>query len=64
VIYADKVEALGNTGQSWAVQKGNKALLEKADAALKELIADCTYTKLRKQFLPVPTSPDEPAACQ
>jgi arginine/ornithine transport system substrate-binding protein len=64
VVRAAEVPSLGDTPQSWAVRKGNKELLQKVDAALNALIADCTYTKIRKRFLPVPTTSAEPAACQ
>lgn len=59
-----EVPALGDVPQSWAVQKGNKELLQKVNAALEALIADCTYTKIRKRYLPVQTISSEPASCQ
>jgi arginine/ornithine transport system substrate-binding protein len=59
-----EVPSLGDIPQSWAVQKGNKELLEKVNAALEALIADCSYTKIRKRFLPVQTISSEPASCQ
>jgi len=64
VPLVSEVPSLGDIPQSWAVQKGNKELLQKVNAALTELIADCTYTKIRKRFLPVQTISTEPAACQ
>lgn len=48
-------------GFSWVVKKGNTELLEKINAALKEIIADCTYTKIRKKYLSVPSLPAEQA---
>lgn len=49
-------------GSSWAVPKGDTALLEKMDTALKSMIADCSFTKIRARFLSVPIAPME-AAC-
>ena len=40
-------------GMSWAVQKGEMALVKKANAALQSIIDDCTYTKIRKKYLSV-----------
>ena len=59
-----EVPSLGDVPQSWAVRKGNTELLQKVNAALSGLIADCTYTKIRKRFLPVQTISAEPASCQ
>jgi len=41
-------------GYSWAVPKGKEALLEKMNAALSAIMADCTFTTLRKKYLSVP----------
>lgn len=41
-------------GYSWAVRKGDEALIEKVNAAIDEVIADCTFTELRKKYLDVP----------
>lgn len=40
-------------GMSWAVQKGEMALVKKANTALQSIIDDCTYTKIRKKYLSV-----------
>jgi ABC-type amino acid transport/signal transduction systems, periplasmic component/domain len=49
-------------GYSWAVPKGEEALIERFNAGIEEVIADCTFTKLRKQFLDVAILTKE-AAC-
>jgi ABC-type amino acid transport substrate-binding protein len=49
-------------GSSWAAPKGQEALVEKMNAALKAMLADCTFTTIRAKYLSVPISPDE-AAC-
>lgn len=49
-------------GSSWAVPKGKEELVAKMNAALEAMLADCTFTKIRAQYLSVPISPDE-AAC-
>lgn len=49
-------------GSGWAVKKGDEALLRRMDAALASIIADCTYTKIRKAYLNITTLPDD-AAC-
>lgn len=49
-------------GSSWAVPMGQEAMVEKMNDALKAMLADCTFTKIRAQYLSVPISPDE-AAC-
>ena len=38
-------------GQSWIVNKGNQALLDRINTALDALIADCTYTRVRERFI-------------
>lgn len=50
-------------GLSWAVKKGDADSLGKVNKGLKELLADCTYTKIRKRFIAVPATPDEPKDC-
>ncbi|MBH0237973.1 transporter substrate-binding domain-containing protein [Methylobrevis albus] len=50
-------------GLSWVVRKDSPELLARMDAALKEIIADCTYTKIRKKYLAVATLPED-AACE
>lgn len=48
-------------GLGWAVRKDEPALLTKVDAALKSLIADCTYTRIRKKYLEVSALPEDEA---
>ena len=66
----DSYELLDNTlfprddeGRSWAVAKGNVELRDKVNAALEDIFADCTYTEIRKQYIPVTVSPREPESC-
>lgn len=61
----DPVETLaGNEAYSWAVQKGNVELRDRVNEALEGLFADCTYTNIRKQYIPVAASNREPESCQ
>ncbi|WP_407049094.1 transporter substrate-binding domain-containing protein [Methyloraptor flagellatus] len=46
-------------GYSWVVKKGDEALLKRMDAALTEMIKDCTYTTIRKKYLDITTLPAE-----
>lgn len=46
-------------GYSWVVPKGETELLDKINHALASMIEDCTYTKIRAQYLPVTTLPAE-----
>ena len=50
-------------GLSWAAQKGNTELVGRVNDALEALLADCTYTTIRKQYFSQPTSPREPESC-
>lgn len=50
-------------GNSWALQKGQFDLLEKVNMAITSMVADCTYTKIRKKYLPIQTLAEEPAKC-
>lgn len=50
-------------GNGWVVKKGDEALLKRMDAALESIIADCTYTKIRKPYLNIATLPED-AACE
>lgn len=50
-------------GLSWAVPKGKEELLARIDATLSEMIADCTYTKIRKKYLDITTMPAD-ADCE
>ncbi|MDM8016377.1 MAG: transporter substrate-binding domain-containing protein [Rhizobium sp.] len=40
-------------GYSWAVRKGDEAIVERMNVALKSIIEDCTYTKIRKEYLDI-----------
>ncbi|MDF2998064.1 MAG: transporter substrate-binding protein [Xanthobacteraceae bacterium] len=42
-------------GYSWIVPKKSEELAKRVNATLAEVIADCTYTKIRKKWVPVPT---------
>ncbi len=46
-------------GYSWAVRKGDDALIKRMDEALASIIQDCTYTKIRKKYLEISTLPAE-----
>lgn len=50
-------------GLSWAVAKGREDLMKRIDTALSEIIADCTYTKIRKKYLDITTLPAD-ADCE
>ncbi len=63
LITPDK-ELVGEATFNWAVQKGNVELRDRVNKALKEMFADCTYTKIRKKYISVPSSSQEPASCQ
>jgi arginine/ornithine transport system substrate-binding protein len=49
-------------GLTWAVRKGEDALVKRLNGALDAIIADCTYTAIRKKYLDITTLPDD-AAC-
>jgi ABC-type amino acid transport substrate-binding protein len=49
-------------GLSWAVRKGEDALMKRVNAALDSILADCTYTDIRKKYLNITTGPQD-AAC-
>lgn len=51
----------GERGYSWITQKKDKALLDRMSATLTEMIKDCTYTKIRQQYLEITTLPAEDA---
>jgi arginine/ornithine transport system substrate-binding protein len=40
-------------GYSWAVRKGDEALIEKVNAAIESTIEDCTFTEIRKKYLEI-----------
>jgi arginine/ornithine transport system substrate-binding protein len=48
-------------GLSWAARKGEDALMQRANAALDSIFADCTYTKIRKKYLDITTGPQDEA---
>lgn len=49
-------------GLTWAVRKGEDALVKRLNVALDAIIADCTYTAIRKKYLDVAVLPED-AAC-
>ncbi|NJO33409.1 MAG: transporter substrate-binding domain-containing protein [Rhodospirillales bacterium] len=49
-------------GYGWGVRKGDDALLKRLNETLNAVIADCTYTKIRKVYLNITTLPGD-AAC-
>ncbi|MCS0504881.1 transporter substrate-binding domain-containing protein [Ancylobacter mangrovi] len=48
-------------GSSWIVRKDSAALLDRMNTALKSMIDDCTFTKIREKFVPVAIIPGEKA---
>lgn len=42
-------------GFSWFVRKDSQELLDRVNVALEEIIADCTYTKIRAKYLDAPS---------
>jgi len=50
-------------GKSWAVQKGETELVAEIDEILNSIIEDCTYTEIRKKYLPNLQLLDEEASC-
>lgn len=52
----------GERGLTWAVRKGEDALVKRLNAALDTIIADCTFTAIRKKYLDVAVLPED-AAC-
>jgi arginine/ornithine transport system substrate-binding protein len=46
-------------GLSWVTRLGNEALIERMNKALASLIADCSYTKLREQYIKFSILPAE-----
>ncbi len=49
-------------GYGWGVRKDDDALLKRLNETLNAIIADCTYTKIRKIYLNITTLPGD-AAC-
>lgn len=58
----DRAVPENERGSAWVVKKGDEALLQRMDATLAEMIADCTYTKIRQVYLNIATLPED-AAC-
>lgn len=52
----------GEAGSSWITRKNGQALLERMNQTIDTIIKDCTFTKLRKQYMEVQLLPEE-AAC-
>lgn len=50
-------------GMSWAVQKGETELRDRINEALASMIEDCTYTKIRKTYLPTIPLLEEESNC-
>jgi arginine/ornithine transport system substrate-binding protein len=48
-------------GMAWVVRKDQEELLARMDEALTAIIADCTYTSIRKQYLEVSILPEDEA---
>lgn len=51
----------GENGSSWLARKDSQPLLDRMNTALDSIIADCTFTKLREQFMTVQLLPEEDA---
>jgi ABC-type amino acid transport substrate-binding protein len=51
----------GEQGSSWIARKDSQELLDRMNKAIDSIIADCTFTKLRKQFMDVELLPEEKA---
>lgn len=51
-------------GSSWIVRKDSQPLLDRMNAALKSMIADCTFTQIRSKFIPVAIVPGENACTE
>jgi ABC-type amino acid transport substrate-binding protein len=48
-------------GLAWAVRKGEEELVARMNEALTAIIADCTYTAIRKKYLEISTLPEDEA---
>lgn len=46
-------------GLSWGLAQNKPELKEKLDLVLTEIVKDCTYTKIRKAYLPITTLPED-----
>lgn len=51
----------GEEGSSWIARKDSQKLLDRMNTTLTAIIADCTFTKLRKPFMDVELLPEEKA---
>jgi arginine/ornithine transport system substrate-binding protein len=50
-------------GLSWVVRKGEDALVARMDTAIRSIMADCTYTAIRKKYMDIAILPED-AACE
>jgi ABC-type amino acid transport substrate-binding protein len=48
-------------GLSWGIRKGEDALLKRVNDTLTAMLADCTYTRIRKAYLHFGTLPEDEA---
>lgn len=53
----------GEKGSSWLARKDSQPLLDRINVTLDTIIEDCTFTKIRKQFMEVQLLPEE-AKCE
>ncbi len=53
----------GEAGSSWIARKDSAELLNRMNVALDSIIRDCTFTKLRRDYMTVALLPEE-AACK
>jgi len=53
----------GEKGSSWLARKDSQALLDRVNTTLDDIIKDCSFTEIRKKFMPVELLPEE-AACR
>lgn len=51
----------GEQGSSWIARKDSQELLDRMNKTVDSIVADCTFTKLRKQFMEVVLLPEEKA---
>lgn len=58
----DQSIPVAERGSSWIVRKDSAPLLERINATLNAMIADCSFTEIRARFVPVAIVPSE-AAC-
>ncbi|AOG09523.1 bacterial extracellular solute-binding s, 3 family protein [Agrobacterium sp. RAC06] len=48
-------------GLSWVARKGEEALVARMDTAIKAIMADCTYTAIRKKYMDIAILPEDEA---